>query len=95
MRRSLSFLLLAFTLPLLANDWPQYRGPKRNDVSAETGLLTKWPVAGPPLLWTCKEAGVGYSSFAIVGDRLYTLGARGENEFLIALTGERGFLDSL
>ena len=68
-----------------AADWPQYRGPQRNDVSAETGLLRAWPAAGPDLLWTYKEAGIGYSGPAIVGDRLFTIGGRGEKEQLIAL----------
>lgn len=66
-------------------DWPQYRGPNRDDVSTEMGLLKSWPAGGPPLLWTYPDAGVGLSGPAIVGDRLYTLGGRGENEFLIAL----------
>lgn len=69
----------------LAEDWPQYRGPNRDDVSQETGLLDQWPEEGPKLLWTYKEAGVGYSGPAIVGDRLYTLGDRGDKEFLLAL----------
>jgi outer membrane protein assembly factor BamB len=80
------------TLPLLfvvafavAADWPQYRGPNRDDISTETGLLAKWPASGPPLVWTYPNAGVGYSGPAVVGGRLYTLGGRGEEEFLIAL----------
>jgi outer membrane protein assembly factor BamB len=70
---------------------PQTRRPTtgpvaaRNDVSTETGLFAEWPADGPPLLWTYSEAGIGYSGPAIVGDRLYTLGGRGDSEFLIAL----------
>lgn len=71
--------------PALGDDWPQYRGPNRDDVSAETGLMATWPTAGPRLLWTYNDAGIGYSGPAIVGDRLYTLGDRGEDELLIAL----------
>src|SRR5262249_29250745 len=67
------------------DDWPQYRGPNRDDVSAEKGLLDQWPEGGPKLLWTFANAGVGYSGPAIVGGRLYTLGGRGDEEFLIAL----------
>ncbi len=66
-------------------DWPQYRGPNRDDVSTETGLLSFWPVGGPKLLWTYRDAGIGYSGVAVVGERLYTLGDRGEQEFLIAV----------
>lgn len=68
-----------------ADDWPQFRGPNRDNASKETGLLKAWPEAGPKLLWTYKDAGTGYSGPAIVGDTLYTMGARGDDEFLIAL----------
>src|SRR5687767_13242625 len=62
----LALLFVCFTAaPLRAEDWPQYRGPQRNDVSTETGLLEKWPAGGPPLLWTYKSAGIGYSGVAI------------------------------
>jgi outer membrane protein assembly factor BamB len=66
-------------------DWPQWRGPNRDDVSKETGLLKKWPEGGPKLLWTFTDAGVGYASFAVVGDRLYTMGADSKSEFVYAL----------
>src|SRR5262249_39427040 len=69
----------------VAADWPQYRGPNRNDISAETGLLKKWPDGGPPLLWAYANAGVGYSGPSIVGKRLYILGGREDSEHLIAL----------
>ena len=72
-------------LLLLALQWPQYRGPARDDVSTETGLLKTWPAGGPRLVWTFREAGVGYSGPAVVGRRLYTIGGRGETEVLIAL----------
>jgi outer membrane protein assembly factor BamB len=73
------------TLPLVAADWPQWRGPNRDGVSKETGLLKEWPKGGPKLLWTFKKAGAGYSCPAIVGDRLYTMGARDGDEYLICL----------
>jgi outer membrane protein assembly factor BamB len=68
-----------------AADWPQFGGPNRDNVSKETGLLKTWPADGPPLLWTYKNAGQGYSCPVIVGDRLYTAGARGDKEYLFAL----------
>jgi hypothetical protein len=69
----------------LALQWPQYRGPSRDDLSSETGLLRDWPAGGPRLLWTFREAGVGYSGVAVVGKRVYTIGGRGETEVLIAI----------
>jgi outer membrane protein assembly factor BamB len=77
--------LVAVALPALAADWPQWRGPDRSGVSRETALLKTWPKGGPPLAWTYTNAGLGFSSIAVVGDRLYTLGALGEVEYLIAV----------
>jgi outer membrane protein assembly factor BamB len=68
-----------------ADDWPQFRGPNRDGVSKETGLLKKWPKEGPKLAWTWKHAGTGYAGPAIVGDRLYMAGARGADEYVYAL----------
>jgi outer membrane protein assembly factor BamB len=85
-----SVCLLAVSLPASALDWPQFRGPDRTAISKEKGLLKVWPRKGPKLLWTFAKTGVGFSGPAIVGDRLYIMGARKENEgkeseFLICL----------
>jgi outer membrane protein assembly factor BamB len=74
------------------DDWPQWRGPRRDGVSAEKGLLKQWPGNGPPLAWQAKGAGEGYSSFSVAGGRLFTLGARAGTEYIIAFdtaTGKR------
>ena len=57
-----------------AADWPQWRGPDREGKSAETGLLKQWPEGGPKLLWEMTGLGTGFSSVAIVGGKLYTMG---------------------
>lgn len=73
-----------------AGDWPQWRGPARNDLSTETGLLKSWPASGPKQMWIFKEAGLGYSGFSISDGRLFTMGARGNQEFLICLGAKDG-----
>ncbi len=74
-------------------DWPQWRGPQRDGVSQETGLLQEWPEAGPKLLWQAKEVGFGYSTPAVVGDRLYLLSNQGnEDEFVRSLKAQDGSL---
>ncbi len=73
-----------------AADWPQWRGPSRDDASAEKGLLKSWPEGGPKQLWTFKDAGLGYSSVSIVGDRLFTMGIRNGVEELIAVDTKEG-----
>lgn len=85
LRQVLVLAWLLFAQAAWSDDWPQYRGPRRDDVSRETGLLKTWPQGGPALLWTYKNLGLGYSGLAVVGERGYSIGARGESEFLIAL----------
>jgi outer membrane protein assembly factor BamB len=75
-----------------APDWHQWRGPNRDGHSAETGLLKQWPANGPPQAWRATGAGIGYSSFSASDGRLFTLGARGTVEYVIAFdaaTGQR------
>ena len=67
-----------------AANWPQWRGPNRDGISKETGLLKQWPAEGPPLAWKASGAGRGYSSFSISNGKLYTMGVRGDREFVIA-----------
>ena len=81
----LRIALFFLSLTVIAADWPQYRGLHRDGVSLETGLLREWPANGPKLVFTFTEAGVGYSGPAIVGDRLYMAGGRGDSEHLFAL----------
>jgi len=82
-------LLLVSSSLVIAADWPQFRGPDRTDNSSETGLLKTWPQGGPKVVWMNKDAGLGYAGYAIVGDTLYTMGARGEEQ-LIAISVKDG-----
>src|SRR2546422_3899349 len=85
------FLVLSTALPVVAADWPQWRGPQRNGISRETGLLKEWPKEGPKLVWKIAEAGRGYSTPAVAGDRLYLLGNEGlEDELVEALAVKDG-----
>lgn len=80
-------LLLALAQQVVAQsaaNWPQWRGPNRDGISTETGLLKQWPAEGPPLVWKASGAGGGYSSFSVANGKLYTMGLRGEREYVIA-----------
>jgi outer membrane protein assembly factor BamB len=80
-----------FSVAANAADWPQWRGPHRNGVSQETGLLKRWPADGPKLLWQVKDIGFGYSTPAVVGQRLFLLSNRGlDDEFVQALAVKDG-----
>ena len=74
-----------------ADDWTQWRGPKRDGVSLEKGLLKAWPASGPKLVWQVKDIGGGYSTPVVVGNRLYVLSNEGmENEFVRAYSTTNG-----
>src|SRR5262245_52105129 len=87
MRRCLLMLtaLVLVALPLVGADWPAWRGPERTGISKETGLAKSWPDGGAKLVWQSDKAGLGYAGMAIVAGTVYTMGARGADEYLIAL----------
>ncbi|RMF88824.1 MAG: polyvinylalcohol dehydrogenase [Planctomycetota bacterium] len=80
--------IVAWHLESRADDWPQFHGPNRDNLCAETGLLQQWPDGGPKLLWTLKGLGKGYSTVSIVDGTLYTMGDRptddGNRQFVLA-----------
>lgn len=78
-------LLLSPVAELFAADWPQWRGPRRDGVCDETGLLQQWPEGGPPLVWTSTNLGRGYSAPIVVGQRIFLAGDVGEELHLFAL----------
>ena len=71
--------------PAIAGDWPQFHGPKRDNISTETGLLKRWPDGGPKLLWTARGLGHGFSSISVKGGRIYTAGNMGDHSVVTAL----------
>lgn len=72
-----------------AGDWPQWRGPRRDGLSLETGLLVSWPAAGPKVLWQAK-AGEGFSTFAVAACRVYTMLQDNDDEAVVCWNSEDG-----
>jgi outer membrane protein assembly factor BamB len=65
--------------------WPQWRGPRRDGISDEKGLLQSWPAGGPKLLWKSGDLGRGWSSPIVTGGSIYLTGDVGEVLRLFAL----------
>ena len=65
--------------------WPQFRGPKRNSMCDEKGLLQSWPQDGPRKLWTARELGQGYSAPIFADGRIFLTGDVGEDLVIFAL----------
>ncbi len=83
-------LLGAFGAVSMAADWPQWRGPRRDGTTTETGLLKQWPPAGPRMVWKNDAVGGGYSTPSVVGNHVYLLGANDNEEYLIVLDAATG-----
>ncbi len=90
---ALSILIGAFaSSSLIAQqraDWPQFLGPTRSGISAESGLLDKLPEGGPKELWRAK-GGVGMAGLAIADGRALTLVQRDGQQWLVALDAATG-----
>ncbi len=88
-------LLLVVAAIGRSDSWPTFRGPQRAGVAPDKGLLTEWPEGGPKLVWKTEGAGRGYSSLAIVGGKIYTLGdapstAEDKDEYLVCFNQADG-----
>jgi len=71
-------------------DWPQWRGPDRNGLSAETGLLDAWPASGPRVVWSVSGLGAGYGSVSTSGDRLFVQGTERRQSVVFSLNRANG-----
>jgi len=65
--------------------WPQWRGPRRDNICDETGLLQQWPDGGPKLVWKISGIGRGYSAPIVTGGRIYIAGDVGADLHIFAL----------
>jgi outer membrane protein assembly factor BamB len=77
-----------------AADWPDWRGPRRDGISAEKNLPAKWSPAGENLAWKAPYG--GRSAPVVMGDRLYVLNGVGAGptlrERLVCLNADTGKL---
>ena len=89
---SMIAMLIISGMMLNAQDWPQWRGANRDGISKETGLKLDWSTNKPPLSWTFRQAGSGFSAPIIIGTTLYCQGAADGNDFAFALDTETGEL---
>lgn len=86
----ITIVSFAFSIRAAEFDWPQWRGPNRDDISKETDLLTSWPANGPKRVWLFENAGMGYAGFAIVDGKVFTMGTRDDSEIVLMLDANTG-----
>jgi len=85
-------MLLIINMNSFAQDWHQWRGAQRDGVVKKADINLDWTAKKPPLAWSFKQAGMGYSSPAIVGTTLYCQGAVDKKGFVFSLDAQTGVL---
>lgn len=85
----LGILATTLTHPVFATDWPQWRGPKRDGISTETGWATSWPKEGLKQVWKA-EVGAGYGTVSVSKGRLYVIGNTADKDTVYCLEAGTG-----
>lgn len=78
----------AAELTVQSGDWPGFRGPQRDSVVRGLSIDTDWKAA-PRKLWR-QRVGPGWSSMAVVGNRLFTQEQRDDSEAVVCLDAATG-----
>jgi outer membrane protein assembly factor BamB len=75
-KKFLSIMLMAAATTVTTAQVTPYgwRGPEHNGNYPDKGLLSQWPETGPELVFETEDAGKGYSSPLVVGDKIYLTG---------------------
>ncbi|MEI7904657.1 MAG: PQQ-binding-like beta-propeller repeat protein [Candidatus Firestonebacteria bacterium] len=68
-----------------AENWPNFNGPKLDNISSDKGLLKSWPAEGPKLLWKFDKCGKGYSGVSVADGTIYVAGDFEDDCKVIAL----------
>jgi outer membrane protein assembly factor BamB len=69
---------------LYSQEIAQWRGPNRDGIYNETGLLKQWPKNGPAMLWSNEKLGNGHASVAVTKTRVFAAGTNDETGFIVA-----------
>lgn len=93
MRLPIALTLLAISLPLHAENWPCWRGPRLDGTSSESKVPTKWS-ATENVAWKTELPGSGHASPIVWGDRVFTVAALADTQErqLLCLDRQNGAL---
>src|SRR5215813_11808534 len=86
---AISIFATSFGAPARAEDWPCWRGPRRDGISRETALLKEWPKEGPRQLWKADLSG-GFSSVVVADGRVLTMTKEKNQEVVVCMDAASG-----
>lgn len=89
--KSLLLASLVWMIPslLLADDWPQWLGPRRDGVSKEANLIATFPAQGPKVLWQ-RDVGPGFSGPVVQAGKMILFHRVGDREVVECLQADTG-----
>lgn len=67
-------VIFLLTSGILSGQVYEWRGPDRNGIIPETGLMKSWPEKGPDMIWSYEGLGDGHGSIGPAKDRFFILG---------------------
>jgi len=82
------FMVLVMSAPVLAQDWPQWRGVDRDGKVLGFDAPKSWPSV-LTRKWEV-NVGLGDASPVVVGGKVYTFTRQGDNEVIVCFEGENG-----
>ncbi|MBI5093750.1 MAG: PQQ-like beta-propeller repeat protein [Candidatus Hydrogenedentes bacterium] len=88
----MALVALVMSSAVWGADSPQFRGPNRDGIFKDTGLLKTWPAEGPALEWKVDGVGQGYASVAVADGTIYVTGMQEDKQgylFAYDLTGKQ------
>lgn len=86
-------LTLLCALPAPGADAPQFRGPNRDGVFNDQGLLKAWPEAGPAVAWVATGIGKGFSSASVAGGKIYVTGMQDDETGVLFVLNSDGVIE--
>ena len=89
-RFAFSIVAVSIAAAAVAADWPQFRGPERNGLSKETGLLKSWAEGGPKLAWKATGLGESHTTVSVAKGKIFGMGLVGDDEKVWALDEKTG-----
>lgn len=84
-----AFLGLTLVGATQAEDWPRWRGPNLDGISAEEGWSDQWPASGPKRVWRAR-VDTGFSTVTVADGRVFTMGNRNGTDIVFCLSEKTG-----
>ena len=82
--------ILVFAGSGFCGEWGQWHGPRRDNLSVDTGLVTSWPDGGPSVVWSVEGIGKGFSTVSVAGGYIYIAGIVNKKEGVLSKIGLDG-----